>query len=270
MKKLLTLALIGLMGTTGAQAQDTVDEFGLFDHVSAGLSLGTTGIGIEVAAPLCNFVQARMGYSFMPGIKKTGTESFHSTNNIFKKEVGTGYYDEVEYEGKLTMGDFKLLFDIFPFKNSIFRVTAGAYIGKSKAATVKSTNHFINQKYWGNSGPELGTAPLNTYTVVSADDGHVDVDLKANSFKPYIGIGVGRAVPKHRIGVSADLGVQFWGKPGLYTTISDNTSKSYREVEKSKVTNDEDYCDDIRDVLKVVNKVVVYPVLTIRVNGRIF
>ena len=269
MKKHSIFALAALLSTSLCAHAQSVEDFGIFDHLSAGLSIGTTGIGLEVAAPITNYFQARMGYSFMPAFKYKHTADFKSSNDIFKKEDGTGYYDEIEAEGKLNMGDFKLLFDVYPFKGSAFHFTAGAYIGKSKIVKIKNLNHFINTKYWGNSGPELGTGQ-NTYTVVSDDEGRVNIDVKTNGFKPYLGIGVGRAVPKNRIGVCFDFGVQFWGKPEAWTNISDDNGKSYRKVEKSKITNDEDYCDDIKDVIKVAEKVVVFPVLTLRINGRIF
>lgn len=267
--RLLTLTLIGLMGTMTVQAQDKVEEFGLFDHLSAGISLGTTGIGFEVAAPVTDYLQARVGYSFMPKIKVKGDQSLKSTNAIFKKDDGTGYYDEISYEGELNMNDFKLLVDFYPFKRSTFRVTAGAYIGPSKIISANTTKTFLNSTYWGNSGPELGKG-ADSYTVVSEKDGSVNVDLKVNGFKPYLGIGFGRAVPKGRVSVCFDLGVEFWGKPGLWTNISDINGVSYQEVDKDKIINDEEYCKDIRDGLKTGNKIIAYPVLTLRVNGRIF
>ena len=270
--RLLTLTLIGLMGTMTVQAQDRVEEFGLFDHLSAGISLGTTGIGFEVAAPVTSFLQARVGYSFLPKFKVKGDQKLKSTNPIFKKNAedgGTGYYDEISYEGKLNVGDFKILLDYYPFRTSTFRVTAGAYIGTSKICTANTTNTFLNKKYWGNSGPELGNG-ADSYTIVSEPDGSVTVDVKTNSFKPYIGIGFGRAVPKGRVSVCFDLGVEFWGKPGLWTNISDDMGTSYQKVDKDKILSTEDYCDDIRDGIKTGENVIAYPVLTLRVNGRIF
>lgn len=41
--------------------------------------------------------------------------------------------------------------------------------------------------------------------------------LKVSNFRPYVGLGFGRAVPKKRLGVMFELGVQFHGKPDVYT-----------------------------------------------------
>ena len=62
-------ALATIMLPQPVQAQDEVDEFGIFDHVSAGLVIGTTGIGIDVAAPITDYVQVRAGYNFFPTFK---------------------------------------------------------------------------------------------------------------------------------------------------------------------------------------------------------
>ena len=270
MKKIIALTIVAIFCVQGMRAQEET-EIGLFNHLSAGISLGTTGVGIEVAAPLNNMFHLRAGYSFMPKFKVKGDQKLKSTNAIFKKnaEDGTGYYDEISYEGKLNVGDFKILLDYYPFKTSTFRVTAGAYIGTSKICTANTTNTFLNKKYWGNSGPELGNG-AESYTIVSEPDGSVTVDVKTNAFKPYIGIGFGRAVPKGRVSVCFDLGVEFWGKPGLWTNISDDMGTSYQKVDKDKILSTEDYCDDIRDGIKTGEKIIAYPVLTLRVNGRIF
>ncbi|MBR1484574.1 MAG: hypothetical protein IJ612_02640 [Prevotella sp.] len=269
MKKLGLLIVAALtLAAQGVSAQNS-DDNNLFNHLSAGVSLGTTGIGIEVASPITSFLQLRAGYSFIPKIKINETADLDSSEDYLRKEDGTGYYESVDIEGKLNMGDLKLLVDYYPLKKSSFHVTAGAYIGKSKLATAYSTNHFLNQGYWGNSGPEMGSAS-QTYTIVSDPDGSVTADVKVNSFKPYLGIGFGRAVPNNRISVCFDFGVQFWGKPSLWTKIDDNLGTEYRKVEKSRILSQQDWCSDVIDALDIAEKIIVYPVLTLRVNGRIF
>ena len=126
-KDLLALMALGLMLVPATvKAQDS----NIFTHASAGLSVGTDGIGIHVAAPIGNYVQTRMGYSFMPKIK-------YSTNVDVVNKDTKDYKGSEKIEGKLNMGDFNLLFDVFPFGNkSSFHVTAGAYIGKSNIIEV--------------------------------------------------------------------------------------------------------------------------------------
>lgn len=268
MKKLFFLTLgMFLMLSSSVKAQN---ENGIFDHLAWGVTLGTTGIGIDVAAPVTDYLAVRAGYSFMPKISPTFDADFDSSENWLKREDGTGYYDHTDIDATLKMNDFKLLVDVYPFKQSGFHLTAGAYIGSSKLIEAKSVDHFINESYWGIAGPELGSGS-NTYTVVSDDQGVIHADVKVNSFKPYLGIGFGRAVPKGRVACSFDMGVQFWGKPAAWTTISDDYGNSYQKVDRNRITNDsESAYEDIRDGIKTAEKIFIYPTLTFRICGRIF
>ena len=243
---------------------------GIFNHMSLGVTLGTTGIGIDVAAPLTDHFAVRAGYSFMPKISPTFDADFHGTDDWLKKEDNSGYYSHTDIKGTLKMGDFKLLVDYYPMKSNGFHITAGAYVGNSKLVEAKSMDHFINETYWGTAGPELGSGS-NTYTVVSDAEGVIRADVKVNSFKPYLGIGFGRAVPKKRVACSFDMGVQFWGKPSVWTKISDDFGNEYQKVDRNRITNDsEDAYEDIRDGIKTGEKIFVYPTLTFRIYGRIF
>lgn len=273
MKKLLFIAGALFFFGSAVSAQE---ENKPFSHLSAGLGVGTTGIDIQAATPINNLFAVRAGLSFLPSIKPSFNIDFDSNEAFLKKEDGSGYYDNADVEGTLHMLDLKLLVDLYPIKESPFHVTAGFFLGKSKFMTAKTTNHFINQSYWGNSGPELGdlSDPLHpkTYTVVSDDQGAINVDMKVNSFKPYLGIGFGRPIPKKTLDFSFDFGVQFWGKPSLWTNMKGNSKdeSGYQKVDKDRIVNTQDYCEDIRDGMKTMEKVIVYPVLTFRLNGRIF
>jgi hypothetical protein len=195
--------------------------------------------------------------------------------------VNGHYVHEVDLEGKLNMGDFSLMFDWYPWKSSSFRITAGAYIGKSDVVTVTNKEPFMNPEYAGKAGIDLsrtGSNIMEKYTIVTDAAGNVDAKLKVNGFKPYIGIGFGRAVPRKSIGLQFDLGVQFWGKPELQTNLMYYDGEQgdfvtrYEKIEKGRITRsneDKDY-KDLRDAVKTIEAISVYPVLTLRFVGRIF
>jgi len=263
---------MAVMGVGQSHAQLDADEMGLFNHVSVGLAAGTDGVGLQVAAPLGQHFAVRAGYTMMPNIKYKKTLNL-GANPAFINPAK----QEADLEAKLSTGDFSLLFDWHPFLSSSFRITAGAYIGKSKILSVKNTSSFVKDAYWGNAGIELGTTEsiYSTYTIVTDREGNVNADLKVNSFKPYIGIGFGRAVPRKTIGVQFDLGVQFWGTPEVWTNIQyfdynqGQYVQEYKKVGQNRITNpDKDY-QDVKDAIKTIEKVGVYPVLTLRLNGRI-
>ena len=280
MKKLLLICATALFGFGQAHAQLEEADYELFNHVSLGVSAGTTGIGFEVAAPITDQFAVRAGYSFMPKFKYSQKLTLDE-GDLAAFYVNGQYVHEVELEGKLNIGNFSLLFDWYPWSSSSFRLTAGAYIGKNNVVTITNKEPFMNPEYAGKAGIDLsksGSTIMEKYTVVTDAEGNVDAKLKVNGFKPYIGIGFGRAVPRKNIGLQFDLGVQFWGKPELQTNlmyydaeIGDFVTR-YEKIEKGRITRaseDSDY-KDLRDALKTVEAISVYPVLTLRFIGRLF
>ncbi len=103
-KRIFAICIMAaLVGAQMAMAQTSsrVSKFGYFDHLAVGLNVGTPGIGLEVAAPITDFVAIRAGYSWMPEMK-------------YKTDVDytiKGKKEKTEVEGKLHMGDAKLLLD---------------------------------------------------------------------------------------------------------------------------------------------------------------
>ena len=285
MKKLLLICALATLGLSQAFAQLDEDDFGFFNHLSAGVSLGTDGIGIEVAAPLTYSFAVRAGYSLMPKFKYSkGLDLGLSDQD--KADMARGTYKgaflspEVDLEGKLNMGDFKLLIDWYPFRSSSFHATAGFYIGRGTVVEVTNKRPFIKDGY--DAGIELGDASstvnygMSRYTLKPDENGNLKVEAKVNGFKPYLGIGFGRAVPKGSVGVQFDLGVQFWGKPEVHGNmeyIEPSTGQvvtRYEKINKNRIISQNKDYQDLMDAIKTIEKIGVYPVLNIRINGRIF
>ena len=276
MRRLLLICAVALFGLGGANAQLLPGDYKLFNHLSAGVSVGLDGIGIDVATPVTRFLAIRAGYAFMPGIKYSTTIDLDGANtNIFIPNEAREY--KADLKGKLKMGNFKLLVDFYPFKLSSFHLTVGAYIGKGAVVSAYTPDQIVKDTYCGNSGIELGNTNgsiFEHYTLVSDEEGKANIDLKVNGFKPYVGIGFGRAVPKKRVNVTFDLGVQFWGTPALWTNVKyldyykEDYVAGYDKVDKNRITNSK--YKDVKDAIKVGEKIRVYPVLKLTVNGRIF
>ena len=197
--------------------------------------------------------------------------------------------NKLEVQGKLDNTLGHILIDIHPFKTS-FHLTLGAYFGKDEIIDVynkesgflKPINAYNEAIINANSpsadpgvkqvvndynlkmiGGELGDYFV---TPNPAENGDVRAYAKVKSFRPYVGLGFGRAVPKGRIGCQFDLGVQFWGKPEIYVPTYNKTTGTYQ---CEKIDGDK-AGDDAGKVLKTVSKVSVYPVLNFRLVGRIF
>lgn len=299
-KKIIAGALALASVSTNAQ----VEDFGIFDHVGVGVELGTTGIGFEVSAPITNHFQVRAGYNFMPITKvkdisvdissnkaqwdeikthaNTLSQYVNDTrlNEFSNKYMQSELPNDVLIDGKLNMNNFKFLVDIFPFKKSSFRITAGFYAGKSQFIEAYTTNcqnqlgaiTYFNQNLAGQNYsvtyqgqkysytfPEKIGAKLGDY-LIEPNGEQARAYLKVNGFKPYLGIGFGRAIPKKRVGVAFDLGVQFWGTPKIYV---DQPNGQLEIKEDSNI-------DGGGDIIKTISKVSVYPCLSFRINGRIF
>ena len=136
-------------------------EHNIFQHLDVSLTLGTPGIGIDVASPIGNYVQVRAGYEFMPRLTKRMSfemtingqpaKSYDEDGNRQETRFDklkefmysfTGYdiEDHVDMIGKPTMNNLKFMVDVFPFKNNKhWHFTAGFYWGSSKFAEAENS-----------------------------------------------------------------------------------------------------------------------------------
>ena len=127
-----------------------------FSQLYGALTLGTTGIGIDLAMPINDMFQIRAGYSFMPSFKHkmhfnvvseqmennesgNGTAALTTTKfdelaDIVHQATGIYMDRNVEMIGEPTMNNAKLLVDVFPFENKKWHFTAGFYYGGSRIA----------------------------------------------------------------------------------------------------------------------------------------
>lgn len=268
MKKilLLTLVALGLMQSTNAQNTDKR----VFNHLAVGLNAGTAGVGVDVAMPACRWVEIEAGFTMMPKVKYNTTVdinqlSYTDLNNVVNTLPSN--LKTIGIEGKLNMVNGKVMFNILPFNNSNFHIKAGAYFGSGNIAQVynkedgllkpvNDANNIIkqyNDTHPGSPQTLLGVAVGDDYLITPDQNGNASATFKTKSFKPYVGIGFGRAVPrKNRVGFMFDIGAMIWGKPQL----QDHQGKDITKFD-----------DDVYDVVK---KITVYPVLNFRLCGRIF
>ena len=74
MRRLVLSVFVGVCGLS-ASAQSSLkemfDEYHMFNHLDASVTLGTTGIGFDVATPVGDYAQLRVGYAFMPSFHKS-------------------------------------------------------------------------------------------------------------------------------------------------------------------------------------------------------
>ena len=271
MKKYLLLSILSVFGLTSVHAQYNDVEWGLFNHLSVGVGLGTTGISVDVAAPISPYVAVRGGADILPNIK------FHpaldlGTDKDIKKFVYEWFDvdlpEKIDFDGKLKFTAGHLLVDVYPFKKSSFHVTAGAYLGSKQIAylntagdqillkTVYDYNQLEISNLLGKAGVELGN-----YLLVPDKDGIIKTSLEVNALRPYIGIGFGRAIPtKYRFACNFDLGLQYWGTPKIYLE-GDNGKTRLKES---------DLDPESGKGIKALSETTFWPVLNFRCVYRIF
>lgn len=145
-------------------------ENNIFQHLDVSVTLGSSGIGFDVASPVTEWAQLRLGYEFMPHFTKTmgfdmtingqparsydedGNRQetrFDKLKNFMYSFTGYDIDDHVEMIGKPTLNNFKFLVDVFPFKDNKkwknLHFTAGFYWGSSQfAEAVNSTEAMVS------------------------------------------------------------------------------------------------------------------------------
>ncbi len=157
---------------------------------------------------------------------------------------------EVKLKGNLDRVQGQVIFNVYPIPGANFFVAAGAYFGGNKM--VKITGH---SDEIASLERHDGYVNIGDYRIPVDDNGDVKGGIKVNSFRPYFGVGYGRALPGHLLGFAVELGVQIHGKPKLYT--------DYGQLDLSAVEDDDTF-------QKIMDKVKVYPNLSFRLNFRAF
>lgn len=248
MKKILTLIAGAVIGIASANAQ-----FSVANHLAASASVGTNGIGIEVATPVTNWGAVRAGVSFMPDIK------FGFDCDVDANIAGTGTRSfplDIDLGMGRTQGNVVL--NIYPFTQRIpVYVAAGVYFGGSKILKIKGHSEDL-QRELQNGTITNAELQIGDYQLPVDNNGDVRGYFKTKAVRPYFGLGWGRAIPKRLINFNVELGVQIMGKMKIYDSSND------KEVPQS--VGVEDVNDDLR---KVLDKLTVYPVLKFTICGKI-
>ena len=242
------LAALALLMPGTAAAQD------LFNHLAVNAHVATTGVGVELSTPITKFITMRAGVTCMPGFS-------------FNAEVDGQYYDyvnttsrnfTVDLDANLKRTQGSVIFNVYPLAKakvcSSFFLAAGLYFGGDKLVKIKGHSDEIanDLKQLNGANPYI---ELGDYKLPVDDNGNVKGGLKVQKVRPYVGLGFGRYVPKKRISVTGELGVQFHGHIKPYT--------SEGEIAFDEFTENDDW-------KKVMDKLTVYPMLKIVISGRIF
>lgn len=258
MKKLF-IAIIGLMALAQAtNAQEKKEFYGVANHLSLGVGAGTEGVSVDLSTCFCKYLSLRAGVNFVPGINIT--EDIDVEGEFHGHRVNS----DLDIDASLKRTTFDVKLDFYPFPNSSsFFLSAGASFGGEKLATL--SGHSDEAEKYINQLSDMGKYEGNYYINID-DETRIPIDRNGNAtgrvevskVRPYVGLGFGRHTPGKRIGMRIELGAQFHGTPNI---VADNAIGNINSAIKGEVDN---------DLVEIIDKMVVYPVLKLTLCGRIF
>lgn len=224
-----------MLTAIGAKAQNT-DKFhaedGLLNHLSVGLTTGLTGAGIDVVMPVHKIVTVRAGFTGW-NVGDIKFKAINTATEITEMQMveadavkRSQMTDKVELAAEPNFWNFFLLGEVHPFQNQPFYFSAGLFVGSQNFIHFRNTNegaleflYYANQlvedynQVFRTNYPPIGLK-FGDYVFTADEHGNIDVRMKTNAVKPYIGIGFGQHLAKkHRVSLAVDAGLLFWGTP---------------------------------------------------------
>lgn len=153
--------------------------------------VSTLGLGMEVAFPMAQSIDGRIGLNrYKYNINKTSTSNGLTT----------------DYNGDLNLSSLEALADWHPFAGS-FRMSGGLiYNNNSVNMTARPTGGTVNVG---------GTAyPINT------SGQSVNAAIEFKKVAPYLGIGWGRTPKNTGLSFTSDIGIMYQGSPKANVTTN--------------------------------------------------
>lgn len=154
MKRLLSIILLLGMVALSADAQlsKLCKDKHVADNLDLAFTLGTGGLGLEVATPVTKWARLRAGVEWFPsfsvpmnfdlttfGTDGLPSDNFSQVQELVYKLTGLEMDNKVKMISKPDILDFKLLVDVFPFQNNRhWHFTAGFYIGGDVVAKTRN------------------------------------------------------------------------------------------------------------------------------------
>ena len=188
----------------GAEAQ----ESGFLNHLSAGLQIGSDGLGIELASPLGSSFRARAGYSFLPSIpyRKTVSAPEHPG------AVGSAKGKDIPVDAKasLHMSDIEVFLDYYPMSYNGFHVSAGLLCGSRKVVSIKNVTPLPDDY-------NIVGLDVDGYTVKAVRN-TIEGYIATNSLRPYLGVGYD--IRLHSMAVMKALWKRLRGLPSILYWVS--------------------------------------------------
>jgi hypothetical protein len=212
MKKILLFitTLFSSIGIFG-QSSITKDSNKYESHYLIGIHGGTSGIGLNFKYNFINHSSIRFGTSIIP--------ISYSTIQDFGNEF--------RIDAKATYSNLHFLYELQPFKKANYlKIIAGFgyYTTGMTRATLSSNEAF-----------DAGVTTLTPEEI-----GELTINIDSKGFAPYLGLGLGKSIPKKRFNLNFDLGTYYLNKP-LVTAIGTKLLDNNQEIGTTLTENLKDY-----------------------------
>ncbi len=152
--KIFAIFIVSLPLTSNAQTEtgikgilEDMKRDQVFSTVEVAANIGTTGLGLEVASPITKWTKLRVGVDFMPKFTIPMTfgldsyldgqinDKFDRIQDLMYEMSGMSIDKEIVMESKPTMTTFRMLVDVYPFRNKHWHLTAGFFVGGNSVGT---------------------------------------------------------------------------------------------------------------------------------------
>ena len=211
-----------------------------------------------------------------------------NTNNYQELEHIDRLNDlSAEVEAEINFVNYKAFLEYYPTTKSNFHFTVGVFSGNGDWINVTAT---ANREAWAvyeqarknnalipnnvPNHPEI--KPIEgmdealkfniddqTILLKPESNGVMKAKLSVQKIKPYVGIGFGNSVPRHRVGFQMELGA-YYQKAPVFESASPSTV--FLDTYDSSATS----VESVDDIMQTMKKISWYPQLTFRITGRLF
>ena len=159
-----------------------------------GLSVGSQALlGADLTYRLNDWLEVRGGYNYLQ----------LSVSNLEVNAADLGFADQtVLVDADVNLSTMGVILGFSPGAKNVLRFMGGALIGLNNS--IATTIHFKDR------------FRLNDYELEPGRVGEIaGVYTTSSSVFPYAGIGVGRSIPRRRVGISLEAGAYYRGAPSI-------------------------------------------------------
>lgn len=150
----LALPFTGMAQGKITRTWRSIQEKNIFSHIDVSATVGTTGFGFDLATPVTNWAQLRVGGVFRWHTTMDATLDIETPQTLendprMKKLIYSmmpqAPEKTINMQGTFAMNNMKVLVDVFPIKkHRNFHVTVGAFIGNKDLVNGSNTNISVN------------------------------------------------------------------------------------------------------------------------------